>query len=514
MALPVELIARILTEAWINLPASTEEHIKTFMNLSLVSKQWAAIMKEVNSMHSLIPFSYNGGQLYTIKSLSSISNPMLCHTLTFRVNYTVTPQRLVVTGCEPSIVVNQGIESFLRKLFCGSNTPRHGIHIFVDYFDDSRVHVPSFWIPPQITRLTIVYRYRSWISDWIEARRFRLCDCERSTVDHDQVEHLTILGATSELTRGLITPLNKWKCLSSLTIDSSVRDIGIPVSSRISVIRRSDGLRYETVEPNYACRVMFGDQYHRAYWFYRSSIDIFDKRDIPMLEQVIPLGSVGYIDPLTRKFIVLFNAMDPGSLTDARLDSIPSLLESGVTKLIVNPNHSSGRVWDHKHPYLDVASLFGALNEGKSVYHIPVGLDRPEELYLTLGRACRKDLIGTHFETWLIHHKQKILDIFGDEHPYIRKRIDLVTTTIDSSQYAWFAHLGFKSQRRRYMRIQTFYFRRFKVPKYNHIDDLHDLISWSHVSILVPHWVLLFWWRKCLASKGHGDPRTIEHPVI
>ncbi|KAK0464638.1 uncharacterized protein EV420DRAFT_1517351, partial [Desarmillaria tabescens] len=478
MAPPVELIARILTDTWVNLPASTEEHIKTFMNCSL-----------------MIPFSYNGGQLYTIKSLSSTSNPMLCRTLTFRVNYVTTPQRLVLAGCEPSIVVNQGIETFLQKLFCGPDTPRHGTHIFVDYFDDSRVHVP--WIPPQITRLTIVYRYRSWISDWIETRRFRLCDCERSTVDHDQVDDLTILGATSELTRGLITPLNKWKCLSSLTIDSSVRDIGIPVSSRISVIRRSDGLRYETVEPNYACRVMFGDQYHRAYWFYMSSIDIFDKRDIPMLKQVIPLGSVGYIDPLTRKFIVLFNAMDPGSLTDARLDSIPSLLESGVTKLIVNPNHSSGRVWDHKHPYLDVASLFGALNEGKSVYHIPVGLDRPEQLYLALGRACRKELIGTHFETWLMDHKQKILDIFGDEHPYIRKRIDLVTTTIDSSQYAWFAHLGFKSQRR-YMRTQTFYFRvapphipgspwgEFKVPKYNHTDDPHDLISWSHVSTVVP----------------------------
>ncbi len=45
-----------------------------------------------------------------------------------------------------------------------------------------------------------------------------------------------------------------------------------------------------------------------------------------MFEQVIPVGSVGYIDPMTAKFIVLFNAIDPGSSTDARLDSIPSLL--------------------------------------------------------------------------------------------------------------------------------------------------------------------------------------------
>ncbi len=31
-----------------------------------------------------------------------------------------------------------------------------------------------------------------------------------------------------------------------------------------------------------------------------------------MFEQVIPVGSVGYIDPMTRKFIILFNAIDPG----------------------------------------------------------------------------------------------------------------------------------------------------------------------------------------------------------
>ncbi len=54
-----------------------------------------------------------------------------------------------------------------------------------------------------------------------------------------------------------------------------------------------------------------------------------------------------------------------------------------------------------------------------------VGDLRPEQLYLSLGRAFCKELVGTHFETWLLDHKQKILDIFGDEHPYIRKRLDL-----------------------------------------------------------------------------------------
>ncbi|PBK74712.1 hypothetical protein ARMSODRAFT_950741 [Armillaria solidipes] len=195
---------------------------------------------------------------------------------------------------------------------------------------------------------------------------------------------------------------------------------------------------------------MFGDQYSRAYWIHRSYIEDYTNREIPMLEQVIPLGSVGYIDPLTRKFIVFFNAIDPGeSSTDARLGSIPSLLESGVTKLVVNPKHSPGPPWDREYASFDPRPFLTALNQMTSkLYNIPVGLDRPEELFLTLGRACRTDLVGTHFETWLLNYKQKILDIFGDEHPYIRKRLDLVTTTINSSQYAWFAHLGFRSLRR------------------------------------------------------------------
>ncbi len=147
VALLVELVTHILTDSWTDL-TYTEDHIKTFRNLSLVSKQWAAIIKEVNSMHSLIPLSYNAGQLYTIKSLSSISNPLLCRTLTFRVEYVVMPQRVMIIACEPSIAVNKGIERILRKLFYGPNTPRHRIHIFVDYLDDSQVHIPSFWIPP------------------------------------------------------------------------------------------------------------------------------------------------------------------------------------------------------------------------------------------------------------------------------------------------------------------------------------------------------------------------------
>ncbi len=269
MALLVELITRILTDSWTDL-TSTEEHIKTFRNLSLVSKQWATIIKEVNSMHSIIPLSYNGGQLYTIKSLSSISNPLLCRSLTFRVEYVVMPQRVMIIACEPSIAANTGIESIHRKLFYGPNTPRHGIHIFVDYLDDSQVHIPSFWIPPQITRLTILYRYHSWVFDRMPDRRSRYCDCERPTVDR-QVDRLSITRGTPDLTRGLITLLNEWKCLSSLITDI---DIDLPVSSGISVIKQNDPLQYETVEPDFARCVMFGSEYSRAYWIHRSYIGV------------------------------------------------------------------------------------------------------------------------------------------------------------------------------------------------------------------------------------------------
>lgn len=83
-----------------------------------------------------------------------------------------------------------------------------------------------------------------------------------------------------------------------------------------------------------------------------------------MLEQLISLGSVGYIDPLTRKFIVLFNAIDPGeSSMDARLDSIPSLLESGMTKLVVNPKHCPGPPWDREYGFLDPRPFLRALNQ-------------------------------------------------------------------------------------------------------------------------------------------------------
>ncbi|KAK0455754.1 uncharacterized protein EV420DRAFT_1553015 [Desarmillaria tabescens] len=269
MALPVELTARILTDTWASL-TSTEEHVKTFATCSLISREWLDTIKEVYSMHSWTPLSYYEGRLYTIKSLSSISNPMLCRTLTFKVEFATMPQYVVVSGCEPAIEANRGVEILLRKLFCGPNLPRHATHIYINYLDDSRVHVPSFWIPPQITRLTILYHFRSWTVHWLDQQVFRHCHCLRSIVDR-KVHHLSVMGATAELTRQLITPVSEWKCLSLLTIDSDVPAIDIPVSSRICVIRKSEDFRYEAVEFDFLRRVMFGNQYYRVYWYYRSS---------------------------------------------------------------------------------------------------------------------------------------------------------------------------------------------------------------------------------------------------
>ncbi|PBL01757.1 hypothetical protein ARMGADRAFT_227284 [Armillaria gallica] len=194
---------------------------------------------------------------------------MLCRTLTFRVDYVAMPQRVVFTRCEPSVEANKGIESLLRKLFYGPNPPRFATHVYVDYLDDSRVHVPSFWIPPQITRLTILYHFRSWTVDWLDGQDFHPCQCSRSTINR-QVEHLTIMRATPELTRGTITPLSEWECHSFLTIDSDAPDIGIPSTSRISVLRRNEDFGIEVVEPDFLLRAMFGDQYSQGILYDRS----------------------------------------------------------------------------------------------------------------------------------------------------------------------------------------------------------------------------------------------------
>ncbi|PBK73108.1 hypothetical protein ARMSODRAFT_953573 [Armillaria solidipes] len=214
-----------------------------------------------------------------------------------------------------------------------------------------------------------------------------------------------------------------------------------------------------------------------------------------MLEQVIPLGSVGYIDPLTRKFIILFNAIDPVvSSTVPRIQCIPSLLKKGVTKMTEDPDYSSSPAWDYEYKTTDILRKLGAWTSGRSVYSIPMGYDREAMLFLALGRAFSREIVGDYFDEWLHEHRQTITDVFGDDHPLIRKHLDLVTTTVDSSQYAWFAHLGHKPTENPTGQ-GTFYFQvdpqawrnpgspwgKIKVPRhYTHPSPV--LISWDHVS--------------------------------
>ncbi|KAK0463036.1 uncharacterized protein EV420DRAFT_1639121 [Desarmillaria tabescens] len=419
MVPPVELVVRILAELWAG-QYSIDEQVIIFSACSLVSKQWSAVIKQVNSTHSFIPFSYNGGRLYSIKSLSSISHPMLCRTITFRIDYVTLPGLLrAANECTPSVEANREIVSTLRKMFHGPNPPVHVTHIYVDYVDDSQIHIPRFWVPRQITRLTIIYHYRRCVSTSFRLQYPRSCHCGKPTIK-PRVQHLTVMGATPVIVKQ------------------------IAVCSSISVIKEWYDFPRQDIGLDFVYRCMFGERRNSDWlrWYYGSRSGISTAHNIPMLEQVIPVGSVGYIDPLSRKFIILFNAIDPTSSTEPRIHEIASLLEGETTKLIIDPNYSPVLEWDCKRTLFNTDAL-GAFMEQRSIYDILVGLGcSSATLYLALGRAFARHLIGTHFDSWFLEHKQKILDVFEDDHPYIRKGLELVTTAIDSAQYAWLAHLA------------------------------------------------------------------------
>ncbi|KAK0441164.1 uncharacterized protein EV420DRAFT_1752571 [Desarmillaria tabescens] len=452
-------------------------------------------MKEVNSTHTVIPFSYNAGQLYTIRSMSSMPNPLLCCTITLRVDYVIMPRLLPKGRCGPSVMANKGIEFILRKLFHGTNAPRNATHIYVDYLDDPQVHIPLFWIPRQITKLTIIYHYRRWVPFDFRYENPIDCQCNRPMVDRG-VRQLCIMGSTSVIAQRLITPLREWKCLASLITTVRVSPAAIPAPLRDSLTRTSYNYRKQYVGAKFALQAMFGE---RLDWLsfqinkqYPASSHYY-KNYIPMLEQVIPLGSVGYTDPLTKKFVVLFKAIDPTSSNELRIHSIPSILKMGGTKVIEDPEYSLA--WDHEYQKFDILRKLGAWTKGRSEYSVPLGLDVDKTLCLSLGRALCQELEGDQFKKWLIEYRQIIMDVFGDSHPYIRKRLDLVTTTVDSSQYVWFAHLGHKlcvdsrSDERFYFQLDPQALRNpgrpwgeVKVPqRYTHPTPV--LVSWEHISV-------------------------------
>ncbi|KAK0226987.1 hypothetical protein EDD85DRAFT_155361 [Armillaria nabsnona] len=403
---------------------------------SLVSKQWSAIIKEVNSTHLVIPLSYSGGYLYTIHSMSSIPQPLLCRTITFKVDYYIMKLYHVQNpGCRPSITTNRGIESVLQRLFYGPNTPPDGIHIYVHYLGDAQVHIPRFWLPLQATLLTIVYHYRWWVP--VEFPRRIQCQCVQPTLAR-RVRQLCILGCADSWVMPLITPLTEWKCLTSLTTNVQL-DIPVP-----SFTVTTYDYPAEDMGTEYISRVMFDEREFSGTSLIRGSgLDScfpYHNRYISMFEQVIPLGSVGYIHPFSKKFVVLFNAFDPASSGEARINCIPSLLKEGQTKMIANPKYSPFPAWDYEYKKSDILRKLGAWTMGRSVYSIPVALNIAGILYLGLGRAISRELVGDQAEIWLSEHQQTIMDVFGADHPYIRDYhgLGIVTTTVDSSQYVWF----------------------------------------------------------------------------
>ncbi|PBK96531.1 hypothetical protein ARMGADRAFT_1061174 [Armillaria gallica] len=260
------------------------------------------------------------------------------------------------------------------------------------------------------------------------------------------VRELCIMGSTAVIAHRLITPLTEWKCLASLLTNIPAARLGpaaIPVHLRDSLTRTTYNHRQQYVGPQFALRVMFGQRldwtsFQNDNW-YPSNL-CYHEYYIPMLEQVIPLGSVGYTDPLTRKFVFLFNAMDPASSMEPRIQRIPSILKKGVAEVLEDPGYSPP--WDYAYNKFDILHKLDAWTRGRSVYTIPLALDMDRTLCLALGRASRRVLEDNQIKNWLAEHRQTITDVFGDDHPYIRKRLDVVTTTVNSSQYVWFAHLG------------------------------------------------------------------------
>ncbi|KAG7446005.1 uncharacterized protein BT62DRAFT_1076408 [Guyanagaster necrorhizus] len=115
----------------------------------------------------------------------------------------------------------------------------------------------------------------------------------------------------------LLVPTSEFlslRILASLTTDADIGQGDIPVSLRDSFTRRRCDFPIQDVEPDFVRLAMFDEQFSRAYGYHR----YVERRGhcyISTFEQVIPLCSVGYINPLTRKFVVLFNAIDPAAST-------------------------------------------------------------------------------------------------------------------------------------------------------------------------------------------------------
>ncbi len=147
-----------------------------------------------------------------------------------------------------------------------------------------------------------------------------------------------------------------------------------------------------------------------------------------MFEQVIPLGSVGYIDPFSKKFVVLFNALDPATSTEPRIHHIPSILQTRGTKLVTPSAWGVLRkigAWIKGISCVFLCCKYLSVPERNGVYSIPLPFDTEQVLYLWLGRAISRELVGNNLKIWLRTHQTAITDVFRDHHPYIQKHLAL-----------------------------------------------------------------------------------------
>ncbi|KAK0187804.1 hypothetical protein F5146DRAFT_729163 [Armillaria mellea] len=157
----------------------------------------------------------------------------------------------------------------------------------------------------------------------------RRCQCEQSAIDR-WVSHLSVIGSTPVIVERLIAPLDKWKCPISLT--SNIKNVDVSATSPVSVVCKPHDFPLLDVQRDYGCRTMFGND--SSQWLHPYHSFHGPHRDTLILKQAIPVGSVGYINPFTRNFVVLSNGIDPASSTDQRIKSIRSLLGGSATNLI------------------------------------------------------------------------------------------------------------------------------------------------------------------------------------
>ncbi|KAK0467722.1 uncharacterized protein EV420DRAFT_1501042 [Desarmillaria tabescens] len=157
------------------------------------------------------------------------------------------------------------------------------------------------------------------------------------------------MGSTAPIVQRLITPLIEWKFLASLITDIQL-DIPVP-----SFTWTMYDYPAQDTGSDFLSRVVFGERESLSSLIGKPySYSHGHARYIPMFEQVIPLGSMGYIDPFTKKFVVLIH-------------SIPSILKKGETRIITDSKYSPSLAWDHEYiNKSDVLRTLGVWIKGRS----------------------------------------------------------------------------------------------------------------------------------------------------